>query len=103
MGANLLVNASGMFYGCINLQSINLGEVTTNNIKYVEEMFYGCHSLVYLNISQFNTLKLLNANDTFKGVDKNITLIFDDKITNDIFRNSMENLSIINSISDIPI
>ena len=64
-------------------------------------MFYGCHSLIYLNISQFNTLKLLNANDTFKGVDKNITLIFDDTITNDIFRNSMENLSIINSISDI--
>ena len=76
-------------------------EITTNNIKYVEEMFYGCHSLIYLNISQFNTLKLLYANDTFKGVDKNITLIFDDKITNDIFRNSMENLSIINSISDI--
>ena len=43
-----------MFADCTSLQSLDLSNFKTDNVRYFERMFWDCNSLIYLNIKQFN-------------------------------------------------
>ena len=46
---------SDMFYGCINLTSVNTTDWNTENVTTMSSMFNNCQSLTSLDLSSFNT------------------------------------------------
>ena len=59
------VNMSYMFSKCSSLNSLNLSNFNTNNVKYMSEMFSNCSSLTSLNLSNFNTNNVKNMSGMF--------------------------------------
>lgn len=49
---------SGMFKGCVNLESLDLNNFNTSNVANMSWMFYKCTNLETLDISSFNTSKV---------------------------------------------
>ena len=47
-----------MFYGCSNLNSLNLSNFNTSSVTTMKEMFSSCIKLISLDLSNFNALKL---------------------------------------------
>ena len=43
-----------MFYKCEKIESLDLGNFETKNVKTMDLMFSSCSSLAYLDIEQFN-------------------------------------------------
>ena len=48
-----------MFYGCSNLEHINLSNFDASKINQTDHMFYDCNSLTSLDLSNFNMPSLL--------------------------------------------
>ena len=93
VNANLLKNTSSMFKGCTNLKNINLEELNAKNIENMESMFYDCINLAYLNINNLDTNNEPICTDIFKGVTKNIKIIYDRIITGHSLQIEINNLS----------
>lgn len=55
VNAHDMSNASYMFYGCSNLNSVNLSNLDTEKFTSLSYMFYGCSSLKKIDLSHFNT------------------------------------------------
>ena len=56
---------SEMFYGCKNLDSINLSNFNTANVTKMNGMFSACESLKSLDLSGFNTSEVTDMNGIF--------------------------------------
>ena len=54
-----------MFWGCWNLNEINLSSFDTSNVKIMNCMFCACHNLKELNLFTFNTLNVEDTNNMF--------------------------------------
>ena len=65
--ASSIRDASYMFNGCNNLESIDFGDFDTNNMIDMHCMFAGCNKLETLDLSLFNTYKVINMDSMFKG------------------------------------
>ena len=60
-----------MFFGCNNLEEINLSSFDTSNVTNMNEMFCLCYKLKDLNLSSFDTKNVLFMNKVFNQ-DKNL-------------------------------
>lgn len=54
-----------MFYGCSNLQSVDVDRFNTSNVLYFTDMFYGCYNLRDLDVSGFDTSKATEMSGMF--------------------------------------
>jgi surface protein len=63
----LVTDMNSMFYGCTSLKSINLSSFKTEKVENMKSMFFNCIQLESLNLSSFNTSKVTNMNMMFSG------------------------------------
>ena len=63
-----------MFFKCISLNSIELSNFDTKNVKNMECMFYSCYSLINLDLSNFDFNKVTNIKYMFKNCHSLIAL-----------------------------
>ena len=105
---DLVVYMNSMFYGCINLNTIDVSEFNTSNATTMSNMFYNCAKVVDLNVSNFNTEKVTDMNAMFQGctalVDPDVSNFVTDNVTDmgSMFRfcNNIENLDVSNFNTD---
>lgn len=65
---NAGVNAktcTGMFYGCTQLESVNLSGLNTSSAQSTNSMFYDCRSLTSLDLSGFDTSQVTDMGNMF--------------------------------------
>ena len=60
-----VTDMSKMFYGCIRLESLNLGGFDTSQVTDMSNMFYDCRSLQSLDLKNFNTGNVTNMSGMF--------------------------------------
>ena len=60
-------NASDMFYGCSNMESVDLSNFDTSNVRYMSFMFCNCSSLISLELNSFDTGKVEKMYKMFSG------------------------------------
>ena len=60
-----VTNMKGMFYKCCNLQSLDLSSFNTQNVTNMRCMFYECENLQNLDLSSFNTQKVTDMSHMF--------------------------------------
>ena len=60
-------DASGLFYGCENLTSLDLSGFDTANVTNMGNMFSNCHSLTSLDLSGFDTANVTDMGAMFDG------------------------------------
>ena len=70
-----------MFRECSSLISLNLGNFNTSKVTVMDNMFYGCKNLEYINMLQFTnniitipSLGLIGYKDMFYNVHDNIVI-----------------------------
>ena len=56
-----------LFKGCFNLVSLDLSNLDTSNIIYMDEMFRSCYSLTSLDVSNFNTSNVISMLGMFRN------------------------------------
>ncbi|MDO5328538.1 MAG: BspA family leucine-rich repeat surface protein [Coriobacteriia bacterium] len=61
---------SEMFYGCSNLQTLDVSSFNTAQVTKFTRMFVNCASLTKLDLSSFNTAKVTNFDEMFKSCSK---------------------------------
>ena len=59
-----------MFYGCLNLTSLDLSNFITSKVKDMAYMFADCKSLNALDLSNFNVSKVITMLGMFSGCEK---------------------------------
>ena len=52
---------AGMFRGCNGLNSLDLSNFDTRNVRYIRLIFKDCSSLRYLDLSSFNLCNLVSS------------------------------------------
>ena len=62
-----VINMSGMFMECRNLQYLNLNEFSTENVVNMSNMFCDCESLQLLDTRKFDTQNVVSMNGMFSG------------------------------------
>ena len=60
-----MTDMSYMFYGCENLQSLDVSNFNTENVTDMSVMFHKCKNLQSLDVSNFNTAKVKNMDNMF--------------------------------------
>ena len=82
-----LTNLSKAFANCVNLASIDVKNLDTNDVVNMSFMFYNCTSLREIDASHFNTLKVENFNGMFAGTNLNVlnisSFIFSEELAED--------------------
>ena len=63
-------NMGNMFADCWILQSLDLSNFNTENVTNMSFMFYWCENLLSLNVSNFNTAKVENMKGMFYSCSK---------------------------------
>ena len=63
-------NMDNMFADCWRLQSLDLSNFNTENVTNMQFMFYWCNNLQSLNVSNFNTAKVENMKGMFYSCSK---------------------------------
>ena len=56
-----------MFYGCTNLERVDLSKLNTCDVVYMSSMFFGCSNLQSLDLSNFDTSKVTRMQSMFSG------------------------------------
>ncbi len=69
-----ITDTGGMFYGCYNLESVDLSKLDTSRVTDMSRMFYGCKNLESLNLSNFDTSKVTDMSYMFYNCNKLTTL-----------------------------
>ena len=64
---NRLWDMRGMFFQCINLKKLDLGNLITNRVEYMSYMFSKCSSLKELDLSKLEISNVRNMSDIFEG------------------------------------
>lgn len=75
-----------MFYGCKNLNTINLN-IKTSKVNSMGYMFDGCANLKTLNLTSFETPLLRNVNSMFRGCSELETINFNTFNLSNLFYN----------------
>lgn len=65
VNVNNITSTSFMFYGCLNLKSVDLNGLDTSNVTKMDYMFYNCKSLTSLDVSKFNTSNVTKMDNMF--------------------------------------
>jgi len=65
-----LFQAVEVFYGCINLKDVNIGEWNISQLQTTSRMFEGCANLTSINLDNWQTSNLLVASGMFKDCAK---------------------------------
>ena len=60
-------DASRMFEGCFNLESLNLGLLCTSHVTDMSYLFYGCRSLKSIDMSAVDTSLVTTMRSMFNG------------------------------------
>lgn len=58
-----------MFYGCVNLEELDVSSFDTSNVTFLDQMFQDCVRLEELDVSGFNT----KSSKSFQGMFQNCT------------------------------
>jgi len=58
-------NCTGLFYGCVNLTTIDLSSFDTSKVTSMARMFLGCYKLKSLDLSSFDTSNVTTMQDMF--------------------------------------
>ncbi|MBR5577559.1 MAG: Ig-like domain-containing protein, partial [Lachnospiraceae bacterium] len=69
-----VTNLKDMFYGCSNLETIDLSGLSTSNVTDMTRMFGGCNQLRTLDVSSFNTSNVTNMEGMFNECSNLITI-----------------------------
>lgn len=69
-----MTNALGMFYGCSNLERVNLSGFDTSNVTSMSYMFFGCENLAALDLSGFDTSNVTDMSYMFTNCNSLSTL-----------------------------
>ena len=56
-----------MFYGCLDLNSLDLSSFNTSKVIYMNQMFYGCRSLISLDLSNFDFSSISDVENMFSS------------------------------------
>ena len=56
-----------MFAYCNGLTSLDVSNLDTSNVKFMNAMFYYCYGLTSLDLSSFNTSSVTNMNEMFRN------------------------------------
>ena len=83
------IDMQGMFYGCKNLQSIDLRNFETGSVTMMNLMFGDCSSLTSLDLSSFYTWSVNSMHGMFSGC-SNLSNI---KFGNNFNTNGVEDMS----------
>ncbi len=67
-------SAHGMFYDCVNLQTVDLKGFGTSEVTDLSYMFFNCQSLTAVDVSTFNTSNVTNIGGMFSGCSSLTTL-----------------------------
>ena len=67
LNTNDVVMMGNMFYGCKNLDRIDLSHFNTQHVTWMNSMFQGCSGLVVLDLSTFDTSQALKMHSMFEG------------------------------------
>ena len=62
--------------------SLNLSNFDTSKVDEIWDIFYGCNNLEYINLKNFNENSLTSYSDMFTNVPSNIVVCIDEKNTN---------------------
>ena len=54
-----------MLYNCLSLNTLNLSNFDTSNVKGMDKMFYNCILITSLDLSNFNTSQVQKMNNMF--------------------------------------
>ena len=57
----------GMFYGCSNLEYLNLSSFNTEKVTIMQYIFNGCYKLKSLDLSSFNTSQVNTMRSMFNN------------------------------------
>lgn len=60
-----VTNMASMFYGCNNLQSLDISSFDTSNVTSMSGMFNGCQNIISLDLSHFNTSNVTAMSSMF--------------------------------------
>ncbi|MBS7576936.1 MULTISPECIES: MucBP domain-containing protein [unclassified Enterococcus] len=60
-------NMSGLFRGCISLQTLDLSAWNISNVTDISDIFYGCNSLNSLNTTGWDTSNVFYMDGTFNN------------------------------------
>lgn len=60
-----LTNTSRMFYGCRDLENVDISKLNTSNVTDMNNMFYACYA-EELDVSNFKTSNVTNMNNMFE-------------------------------------
>ena len=63
-----------MFYNCKELTTLDLGNLDTSNVTDMSSMFYGCSGMTTIDLSKFDTACVTNMSSMFKGCSNLSTL-----------------------------
>ena len=61
----VLIDMSYMFYGCNNLNNIDISSFITYNVTDMSYMFYGCNNLKSLDLSKLDRKNITNMSYMF--------------------------------------
>ena len=70
---------ASMFEECKALETLDLSNFNTTNVKSMYDMFSDCSSLKNLNISKFDTTNVYNMSSMFSGCSSLNSIIVDEK------------------------
>ena len=65
-----MISMGNMFYGCKNMESLDVSKFNTENITNLSGMFLSCEKLATLDLSNFDTNKVLNMSGMFRNCKK---------------------------------
>ena len=63
-----------MFYGCMNLASLDVSNFDTSNVTNMSDMFTGCSSLINIDLNSFNTSNVTDMGSMFDSCSGFISL-----------------------------
>ena len=73
-----VTSMSALFYGCKSLASLDLSKLNTENVTNMGQMFYDCSSLTSLDLSNLNIKKVSNMGQMFANCSNLISLKLSD-------------------------
>lgn len=74
----------GTFYGCTNVQELNVSNWKVNNLTILSNTFSGCSSITKLDVSKWVTTNFTNLSGTFQGCSNLTELDVSKWVTNNV-------------------
>ena len=78
-----------LFKNCKNLKEVDMSPINTQNVNDMASLFSGCDNINSINISSFPKIK----NDFLDGVNSNINVLSNERISNDLNKIALKSVS----------